>query len=239
MKLIHTKLARSIWLFDVRDLNPRGKDVIGDLVSWIKDSYSFAMAPDPQNPIPNSPAPTTVQPPQTSPAQAPGGLLFQRGNFQSQEELFIAISSLTIYDDGIVVDTSSSTNEGDLFAEDLLKSAATEFKLAYDSEMVRRKLYLSELIVRSEMSLESLNPALTSFANGLPVTTAGGPTLRFGVGGISFWSEPSEAGQHRLIKIERQLGRAFSEHRFYSDAPLQTDTHFKVLKDFEKLVMGG
>ena len=54
MKRIHTKLARSIWLFDVRDLNPKGKDVLGDLVGWIKDAYAFAVAPDPDNPQPNT-----------------------------------------------------------------------------------------------------------------------------------------------------------------------------------------
>jgi hypothetical protein len=239
MKLIHTRLARSIWLFDIQDLNPRGKDLLGDLVSWIKDKYSFVVAPDPDNPVPTQPAPPAPVSPQAAPAQAPGGLLFQRGNFQTQEDLFVAINNLTIYDDGIVVDTTSSTNDGDLFAEDLIISAAKEFKLAYDAEIVRRKLYLSELIVRSEMKLESLNPALSAFAEKLPATFAGGRPLPFGVASIAFWSEPNDAGQHRLIRIERQIGKAFSENRFFSDAPLQTPVHFKVLQEFERLVMGG
>ena len=104
MKRIHTKLARSIWLFDVRDLNPKGKDVLGDLVGWIKDAYAFAVAPDPDNPQPNTAAPSApgLQTPPT--VQTPGGLLFQRGRFQAREETFVEIASLTIYNDGIVVE---------------------------------------------------------------------------------------------------------------------------------------
>lgn len=236
MNLIHTKLARSIWLFDLRDLNPKGKDLVGDLVGWIKDQYGFAVAPDPDNPIPSPPAPTSPAP-QTAPTQAPGGLAFQRGNFQAQEEFFISIHSLTLYDDGIVVDTASSTEDADRFAEHLLKSAVGEFKIAFEPEMVRRKLYLSELIVRSEMKLESLHPALAMFATKLPVNIAGGQVLPFGVGAVSFWSEPNDAGQHRVFSLERQLGRASSENRFYSQAPLQTPVHFGLLQDLEKLVL--
>jgi hypothetical protein len=238
MKLLHTKLARSIFLFDLRDLNPKGKDLLGDLVGWIKDTYNFAVAPDPDNPIPNQVPTATPTTPQSAPPQAQGGLIFQRGNFQAKEEIFVEIASLTIYDDGIVIDTTSSTDLGDQFADHLLKTAASEFMLSYDAETIRRKLYLSQLIVRSEMILESLNPSLAAFSEKLPMTLAGGHPLRFGVGSIGFWSEPSDAGLHRLFRIERQLGRAFSEQRFYSEVPLQTRVHVALLEEFEKLVMG-
>src|SRR5580692_8423257 len=99
MKLIQTKLARSIWLFDIRDMNPRGKDILGDLVSWIKDAYNFAVAPNADNPLPNAgPPPTTAAPR----AESVPGLTFQRGRFQVEEEIYVLINNLTIYDDGIV-----------------------------------------------------------------------------------------------------------------------------------------
>ncbi|MGD0872560.1 MAG: hypothetical protein ABSB88_23695 [Bryobacteraceae bacterium] len=236
MKLVHTKLARSIWLFDLRDLNPKGEDLLGDLVSWVKDTYNFAVAPDPDNPVPNPPTPTSPIP-QTAPVQAPGGLVFQRGNFQTQGEFFVSITALTLYDDGIVVDTTSSTDDADRFAGHLLRSAVEAFKVAFEPAVIRRKLYLSELVVRSEMSLESLHPALATFATRLPSSVAGGQTLPFGVGAVSFWSEPNDAGQHRVFSVERQLGRAFSENRFYSQAPLQTHVHFGLLQELESLVL--
>jgi hypothetical protein len=232
VKILHVKLARSIWLFDIRDLNPEGKDLMGDLVHWIMETYGFPEGPDPDNPIPNQP-PTTAPVQQTA-QQASGGLVFKRGHFQNVE-----ISSLAIYDDGIVVDTTSSTADGDLFAEDLLKSAADEFSLPYDTETVRKKMYLSELIVRSDLRLESLNPTLVAFAEKLSSIPVSGQSLSFGVGTVAFWSEPNDAGLHRAFKIERQLGRSFSEHRFYSEAPFQTDAHLRLLEEFEKLVIGA
>jgi hypothetical protein len=238
MKLLHTKLARSIWLFDILDLNPKGKALLGELLTWIEDTYNFAVAPDSDNPVPNTPSPG-VQQAQTPPLLAAGGFLFQRGSFQAREDIFIAISNLTIYDDGIVVDTTSSTDDADQFADTLLKSAASEFKLQYDPDMIRRKLYLSELIFRSDMVLDSLNPRLCTFANSLPKTLINDLPLHFGVGSVQFWSEPNDAGLHRVVKVEKQLGKASSERRFYSDAPLQTRAHLGVLEEFEKLVMGA
>jgi hypothetical protein len=146
---------------------------------------------------------------------------------------------LTIFNDGIVIDTTSTTEDGDRIADDLLGSAAREFKLTYDTETVRRRLYLSQLIVRSDMDLGSLNPALVEFAQRLPSNVASGPQLPFSIGNIAFWSEPNDAGLHRAFKIERQLGRAFSEQRFYSEATMKTNVHFKYLEEFEKVVIGA
>jgi len=238
MRLIQTKLARSILLFDIRDLNPKGKDLIGDLVAWIKEMYGFAVAPNPDNPIPDQVTPSVQMNQQSPIPQAAGGLIFQRGSFETQKDTFVEIAALTIYDDGIVVDTASSTEDADRFADNLLGLAAQQFKLTYDHETVRRTLYLSQLIVRSGMDLASLNPSLAAFAQRLPPSFGGGPQLQFGVGSLTFWSEPNDAGLHRAFKIERQLGRAFSEQRFFSEATMKTNIHLKYLEEFEKLVMG-
>lgn len=238
MKLIQVKLARSIWLFDIRDLNPKGKDLVADLVEWIEDKYSFATAPDPDNPLLESSAAKPSTPPQQPTPHGPGGMTFQRGRFQAQEEISVEIASLTIYDDGVVVDTTSTTEDGDRFADDLLGHAALEFKLTYDHETVRRKMYLSQLIVRSEMDLGSISPALATFAQKLPSNYSGAPQPNFGVGGIAFWSEPNDSGVHRPFRVERQLGRTFAEQRFFSEALMKTHVHLEYLGEFEKTMMG-
>jgi hypothetical protein len=234
MKLIHAKLARSIWLFDIRDLNPKGKDVLGDLISWIKDSYDFAVAPDPDNPVPNAAPPFATMSPN---AEVPLGLTFHKGSFKAEEDIYLAINNLTLYDDGIVVDAASSTEEADRFSFDLLTSAAQEFGLAYDSDTVRKRVYLSELVVRSELELASLNPVLPVFSEKLSAPLAGTPGMPFRVGGISFWSDVDGSGKQRLVRLERQAGRSLSENRYYSDAPMETRTHFGMLEEFERLVL--
>ncbi|MGD1071039.1 MAG: hypothetical protein ABSB15_12945 [Bryobacteraceae bacterium] len=235
MKLIHAKLARSIWLFDIRDMNPKGKDILRDLVSWIKDNYDFAIAPDPENPIANAaPRATTVAPK----VEGIPGLTFQRGSFQAEEAVYLAIDSLTIYDDGIVVDSASSTEDADKFALDLLTGATQQFALAYDAETVRKRLYLSELVVRSDINLTSLNPALPAFAERISAPFSGTPGMPFTVGGLSFWSDTDGSGKQRMVRFERQAGRSLGENRYYSDAPMETRTHFEMLEEFERLFVG-
>jgi hypothetical protein len=235
MKLVHAKLARSIWLFDIRDMNPKGKDILGDLVAWIKDAYHFTVAPNPDNPEPNAAPPTTTASPK---AEGIPGLTFQKGSFQAEEEIYVAINNLTIYDDGIVIDAASSTEDADKFAADLLKSATEEFALSYDPETIRRRLYLSELIVRSDMNLGSLNPVLADFSEQISHPHFGLSGTPFTVQGISFWSDTDGNAKQKVIRIERQSGRSLSEKRYFSDAPMQTQHHYRLLAEFEQAVAG-
>jgi hypothetical protein len=228
MKLIHVKQARSVWVFDLRDLNPKGKDVFGDLIDWIKEAYGFAVAPDPENPVATAPP---------NSASAAPGYVFQRGHFQVREEIFIEITTLTLFNDGIVIDTPSSTEEADRFAGDLLQSASQEYALVFDPTLIRRKMYVSELVVRSDIDLERLNPKLTGFSARVAELIPDGPKPQFSAAGLSFWSEPNDSGAHKIFSLERQAGKFFSEHRYYSQAPLHTSDHLRLLEDLERLVM--
>ncbi len=204
MKLIHVKQARSIWIFDLRDLNPKGKDILGDLIDWIKDNYGFAVAPDPENPV--------VTTPPNAPSAAPG-YVFQRGRFQVREEIFIEITTLTLYGDGMVIDTPASTEEADQFANDLLRSASQEYALVFEPAMIRKRMYVSELIVRSDIELERLSPKLRSFAARITEVMPDGAKPVFQSAGLSFWSEPNDSGAHKIFSLERTAANFFAEHR--------------------------
>lgn len=227
MKVVHVRLARCIWIFDLQDLNPTGKDFFKDVIVWISERYDFRVPPDPS---------VLVAGNKSGPAGQATGIVFQKGRFRAQEEAFVEISGLTLYNDGIVVDTFSSTLEGDLFAQDLLASAAREFGLAYDDDTIRKRLYLSELIVRSDFSLDAINPRLAAFAARVGDALPEGLRTQFRIAGISFWSEPNDAGIHRVFTLERQLGKTFSEHRYYSQAPLPTNEHLRLLEELEQVL---
>src|ERR1700721_985266 len=130
MKLISVTGARSIWLFDINDLNPRGKDVNSELLEFLKEAYFFDKVPK---------SPNDIDPEKKS-------LKFERGRFQIKEEIYIQVN-LEIYNDGFVADTRSSTRDTDKFIEDVLSLASKEFSLAYDPGMVRTKMHVSELTV--------------------------------------------------------------------------------------------
>jgi hypothetical protein len=231
MKLIHVKQARCVWIFDLQDLNPKGKDVLEDLVDWIKETYSFAVAPDLDKVMPPPSKETTGN-------LSSSGLIFQRGRFQAREDSFIEIVSLTLFNDGIVIDTTSSTQEGDQFAADLLSRAAKEFVLAYEPEMIRKRLYVSTLIVRSEISLSTVHPALAAFGERISKALANGvaPQFQFQLAGLAFWTEPNDSGVHKTFSFMPQAGKSLAEHRYYSEAPLKTEDHLRLLEDFERLL---
>jgi hypothetical protein len=221
MKLIHVKQARSVWLFDVSDLNPKGKDFTEGLVGWIKNRYSFATAPDLKDVLAKAGTKDAT------------GLIFKQGRFQTMESSFSEIVSLAIHNDGLVVDTTSSTKETDRFLADLLGAAAKEFNLAYDPEIVRKRLYVSIVIVKSEMDLRTIHPGLAAIGKRISAALGNG-AAQFELAGLAFWTEPNDNGVHKTFTLMPQAGKSFSEHRYFSEAPLQTEDHLRVLEDIER-----
>jgi hypothetical protein len=214
MELRNIQRARSIWLLDLNDLNPRGKAVGPDLIEWLKDAYQFSKVPKDPNDLDETKA-----------------LFFGGGQFQVREEIFIGVE-LRIYNDGLVADTRESTESSDLFLSDVFESAAKEFSLAYKPEMIRKKMYLSELIVSTGKSLAVLNPKLNQFAE--KVTKAAGDKLPVELAGVSLWSETNPNLLH--FRFERKWGADFSENRYYSRAPLPTAKHLELLNDLEGIL---
>lgn len=217
MELLNIVRARSVWLFDITDLNPRGKNVEEDLIVWLKDAYSFSKAPSSPQDLDESKA-----------------LVFTGGNFQARDEYFINVE-LRIYSDGVIADTRSSTEDSDAFLKDVLESVTKEFHLSYSPEIIRKKLYTSEVNVRTKCNLNRLNPKLTEL-NQKFGTMIGRDQVE--LAGISFWTDqvilqPQVPLQFRF---ERKINTPFSENRYYSSAPVQTSQHLELLTDLEKII---
>lgn len=222
MELISVQRARSMWFFDSYELNPRGKDIGSDLLDWLKDAYQFTKSP-------SSP----------SDLDETKGLVFTGGQFQAREEIFLAIE-LRIYNDGVIADTRSSTDDTDLFLADVFQSAAKEFSLPYRHEIIRKKMYVSELNVRTDRKLTTINPRLTEFASKLSelqgMRSLPGTTSLVELCGLSFWADGAPNPTVQSFRFERKHGTGFSEDRYYSIAPLRTTNHLKMLEDLETIL---
>jgi hypothetical protein len=213
MELLSVQRARSIWLFDAYDLNPHGKE-LGSLIAWLRDRYKFQKVPAHINDLDESKA-----------------LYYAGGQFQIKRD-FISVD-LRIYGDGIVADTRSSTDDTDLFLFDVLQSAAKEFALAYRPEIVRKRLYVSEITVRCAIRLEAMNPKLEKFTEKL--TAATGAKVSSKLASIAFWRDILPNPSASVFRFERKWGAEFSENRYFSRAPLQTDKHLELLEELEKV----
>ncbi len=219
MELLNVLKAQSVWLFDANDLNPRGKHIFPDLIEWLKDRYEFQQAPKSPDDLDET-----------------KGLAFKQGSFPLGKDLVTV--EATIYTDGLIANTWSSTRATDLFLEDALSNAAKEFDLKYPASLVRSKTHLSELTIRMDGSLSKLNPKLESFADRLSRVHGHKGATPFEVGGISFWSDVSSVAlKFAPFALERKANTPFSENRYYSKAPLHTDEHVELLGDFERIMI--
>ncbi len=212
MELVSVQRARSIWLLDSYDLNPRGKNIGTKLIDWLKHTYQFTKVPAGMTDLDDTKA-----------------LYYSGGHFKTGRESIDV--ELRIYNDGVVGDTRSSTEDTDLFLLDVLASAAKEFSLPYKHEIVRKKLYVSEMTVRTAKALSTLTPTLAEFARklGLATGSAAVPELA----SIGFWPDILPNPSASVFRFERKFGAEFSDHRYYTRAPLQTSKHLELLQALE------
>ena len=146
MRLLSVKLARSIWLLHLIDLNPRGKNLVSSIIPGLVEKYKFQMFPTKVEDLDQN-----------------KGVKFSTGTFK---DIGITVN-FTVYDDGIVCDTRSSTNDSDAFLEEFLNWLNQEFDMMPYSDILRTKLYLSELWIHTDKRLNALNPKLEKFAKHL------------------------------------------------------------------------
>jgi hypothetical protein len=221
MQLLSINTARAIWLFTLSDLNPRGRAIGQELIDWLKGAYSF-------KPPPSSPQLDT---------HAQNNITFSGGKFKSGHEAdgrakYITVE-FSIYNDGLVATTRSSTKDADEFLSDVLTSAAERFGLAYNPNMVRNKVYLSELDIKLEKEFNFLNPQLQGFAE--KISSRLGEAFEFS--GVAFSVHPHPSLQYSPFRIERKINTLWSENRYFSSAPLHTDDHITLLEEFEQKLL--
>lgn len=222
MKHISTQLARTIWLFPPIDLNPNGRAIVSDITIGLVDRYQFLKAPT-YDDIVN--------------ARIKGeGLKFLDGTFKTATGQKVAVE-LTIHRDGVMLDTRSNTDDGDAMIEDALGWLHQDLGLADPRSLSIKKIYVSSLNLTLDRSLNLVNPGFERFASHLQETTKSNvPRLDFEVGSIAFWIDPEAKVSQTGFRLERAEGVPFSENRYFSIAPLQTDEHLSALVTLEKML---
>jgi|SRR5215831_11999176 len=211
MELITIIVARSVWLFNILDLNPKGR-ALEDVTKWLAAAYSFQKFP--------------LTPNDLHPEKK--GLVFTGGKFKSGDE-YVTVD-LDIYNDGVVVNGRSSTDDNDRFIDEILRGCVEHFGLVYPK--IGRKIYYSEMDVRISRPMTLLNPSLEHLANRLTELKGDSPAF-FGFAGISFLPSPPAQPTTPGFLLERKVNTDFSENRYYTRAPLQTNAHLEFIREIE------
>lgn len=204
-------LARAIWLFNVMDLNPRGLYIYDRLFPWLVERYQFAKAPAHAR------------------DQDENAWAFLDGRFVTSANVPVDVS-LRVYNDGVVADTHSSTDDSDEFLADLLTGSTQALGLAFTGSMVHRRSYVSELNLICKNSLVAINPKMLAFSRTLSEVsdTAYEPTM------IGFGADPAS---QPTFRFERKANMPFSQHHYWSTAMLATEIHLRLLNELEELLI--
>ena len=225
MKLLNIITARSIWLFSIQDLNPKGSAIESDLIEWLAKTYHFKK-------YPSSALDFDAQ---TKTLSFKGGK-FKSGLTDEGKERYVSVD-LSIYTDGLVANTRSSTEDGDKFLEEAIHSAVDRFQLVYDHQTIRRKSYFSEMDVRLDRPLSLLNPKLTELATAISSLQDESNRTTFEFSGVSFLPDPTAQTTVSAFSLERKVNTPWSENRYFAKAPLQTNAHLQLLNDFEGILV--
>ncbi len=188
MKLLSVKTAHYLWFIRTIDLNPHGLNE-WSFIDPIVKKYKFLQVPD----IPTKP----------SDIDFTKGFKLAGGSFRNHLQHDIGVE-LTIFSDGFVVDTRSSTKQSDAFLDEFLNRLANEFGLVPYQEVLRSKVYLSELWVKTDKSLNALNPKLAKFSEHLTSLIKGHYPAKYETSGIIFGTEPISVTPPPLLDLKGQ-----------------------------------
>jgi hypothetical protein len=215
MEVVSILVARAIFMFELDSLNPVGRKTPAENHQLLQTRYGFVN-------YPKSAADVT----------ADKGAEFFSGRMGD-----IAIEKVTLFHNGIVVDTRSSTENSESVLLDILDQAQ---QILASKVIVTRKQFVSQFSFKSAMRFDNLNPVLTKIAKVVSEELSRGLRQPCIV-------EPSavkvttDLTQIRvspaLFTIERREETPFFENTYFASAPLRTGLHMELVEEFEKSIL--
>lgn len=186
-----------------------------DLVRQLKDRYSFVGVPKDEDLLPSDP---------------PKGAEFHLGKLVRGDKEII-VDRLTVWRDGIVADSTSSTDDMDFFVNDLAEWARAAAPKAIISGP---HYYLSHLEIRMDKPLALYTPQLRESGGTISelLSSYGIATPRYETSVIHLYFDIFGKGSPvpGLFSLERRQNAAWSENLWFSQAPLKTSDHFSLLR---------
>lgn len=218
MKLSAILLARVLGFIEMNDLNPRGKIYLHEIVPTIVEEFQFQSYPQ-----------------KVEDFDEDKGVAFLLGKWAG-----INIDKLTIYSNGLMVDTRSSTDDSVRLLEELLIWATEQFGIEYKQGMISKKRYLSQLTFYSNAPLLVSTQATSRLSERVSrsVETILGEPLPYLPNRLDLHFDQSEKNiAIAPFTIQRRAKAAFSENKYFSEAPMPTNQHWELLQAYESDIL--
>ncbi|MGH9452463.1 MAG: hypothetical protein ACRD2O_00660 [Terriglobia bacterium] len=207
-------LARCVALVETYDLSPDGRVFYPDLVRELVSRYQFQKFPKDFSQIDEA-----------------KGVEFLEGKYGDD-----VIWNLTIYNMAILLDTRSNTTRSREIVEEALEWGKATFGLKYEPGMIKRFGYVSQVTFYSDATLDMLHPALKRLVKRVSDSVSNDhqeeieyQTTQVGIHHDHLKRKSALAGFTIAPRVETPL----SDHKYFSEAPLQTDLHWELLEEFE------
>lgn len=218
MRVASVQLARAMLWLEPGDLNPRGITLL-PLVKALVSRYDFHKVPEKLEEFDEA-----------------KGITFAMG--RSGE---IAIDQLVIYTYGILLDTRTSTEKSKQLLEDVLEWVSKEHGLTFEPQMARRWQYTSNVTFYSDVMPLAFPKSLLELSG--KISHAVGELMHERLAYepvIITFDYDQLTRKHPLgsFTIQRRDNTPFSEGKYFSAAPLPTETHIKLLEEFEQSLVG-
>ncbi len=219
MKLLYVDIARSMWVFNPQLLSAQGFS-LQVVFNKLNERYNFAKPP-------KHPLDVDLK---TS------ALTFLLGTFTNSAKKPVNVS-LSIFNNGITAETTSSTDDATEFLQDLTTWMTKDFGFQLPPDL--KKAYFSQLTAELDASLPTINPKLGMISGMLTAKAKAldGKPRQFEIGAVNFWSEDVGAPlAPSMCRIERKWGAPLSSNQYFSIAPLETQQHLDLLSEVEKIL---
>lgn len=218
MKLLAVRMARAIWLTPSYFLNPKGL-FIRPMIEAMRARYSFLKVP--------------LDVPFPSPSE---GTKFEQGVFNGKNGA-VQIIGLTLHNDGVLIDTRSSTDDADSFMEDVIAWADKEYGMPALSALPIKRVYVSELNVTFQKPPAIFNPKLAPLLAEISAAIADKAQGNADLLSVQLSTDPTKTNRQSFFRVDREINTPFEEGRYYSFASTKTDVHIRLLERLEDLAV--
>jgi hypothetical protein len=216
MRVLSVLEARVVALFDMNELNPGGKVFFPNVLGELVQQFQFQKFPK-----------TPEQMDENK------GIEFFDGHWNG-----VNVSKVTIYFNGILLETQSTTEDSRRILEESLRWASDGFGLRYDPSIVINWKFLSAFSFTTNAPLLDANSPVSKLANRMSQAMGDAGEYRAIRLDIDF-DRYNKQNPLAYFTIQRKLDAHFSSNRYITEAPLPTDVHMKLLEEFEADVLAA
>lgn len=215
MQLAAITLARVLAFIETADLDQRGRVFNPEFVEELVKRYKFQKFPKTREEFDEQ-----------------KGVVFEEGKFGNK-----VIQKFTIFNTVLVLETRSSTNDSKQLIEEMLTWGGAKFGLNYRPGDIKRFAYVSSVTFHSDVPI--LGAASQPFVElsgkiSRAVSEIWDDEITYHPANIAIGHDPlARKNGIAYFSITYRGEHRYSENKYFSEAPLPTDTHIKFLEEFE------